>query len=239
MNEWEKIPESIRAGSQTAEARTVCPRCNDTGYEMVGPDGKRVPFGTHVPGQKAARCGCTLAARIASRLPKLYQAAHLKDFHSAAIGRVGEFLRNPRSLGLLISGPAGAGKTHLAAAIARALIEANFNVLFLEVARVFSELRERMRSDESEEALLSRYVEVPFLVLDDLGAGSFSDFERRVLLDLLNRRGNERRKTIVTSNLELAELEEHLDERIASRLSAFDRMRATGKDRRAQRGSLT
>jgi len=85
--------------------------------------------------------------------------------------------------------------------------------------------------------LLSRYVEVPFLVLDDLGAGSFSDYERRILLDLLNRRGTERRKTIVTSNLELAELEENLDERIASRLSAFDRIRTTGKDRRAQRRS--
>jgi len=145
MNEWEQIPESIRAGSQILEARAVCPHCNDTGYVMVGPDGNRVLPGTHPPGEKAARCVCTIAARVASRLPKLYQAANLRDFHSAAIGRVGEFLRNARSLGLLISGPAGAGKTHLAAAIARALIEANFNVLFLEVARVFAELRERMR----------------------------------------------------------------------------------------------
>jgi DNA replication protein DnaC len=193
-----------------------------------------------VPGQgrKAFPCECQISTRIATRLPKLYQNACLTDFKAATIQRVGEFVGHRTSLGLMISGHAGVGKTHLAAAIARALIEARMDVLFLEVTKLFSDLRAAIQRGESEEGLLSRYIEVPWLVLDDLGAGSFSDFERRVLLDLLNRRGNERRKTIVTSNLELSEIAEKLDERVASRLSAFDHLGAQGKDRRVlQRGS--
>jgi DNA replication protein DnaC len=180
-------------------------------------------------------CECQVSARVARQIPKLYQNASLKDFKAATIDSIGQFFRNSNSVGLLISGAAGVGKTHLAVAITRVLIEQKADVFFIETARIFSELRERMRRDESEEALLMRYVYVPWLVLDDLGAGSFSDFERRVTLDLLNRRGNEGRKTIVTSNLELKAISEVLDERIASRLSAFEHIGAQGKDRRAQR----
>jgi DNA replication protein DnaC len=191
-----------------------------------------------VPGQgrKAFPCECQISTRIATRLPKLYQNARLTDFKSATMERVGEFFSRSSSLGLLISGHAGVGKTHLAAAIARALIEARMDVLFLEVSKLFTDLRAAIQRGESEEGLLQRHVEVAWLVLDDLGSGSFSDFERRVLLDLLNRRGNERRKTVVTSNLDLQAIAEKLDERIASRLSAFDHVGAQGADRRAQRG---
>lgn len=94
-----------------------------------------------------------------------------------------------------------------------------------------------MKRDDSEESLIAQYVNVRWLVLDDLGAGALTDFERRYALDLLNRRGNAKRRTILTTNLQLQEIAEKLDERIASRLSGFDQIEAQGNDRRAPRGT--
>jgi DNA replication protein DnaC len=145
-----------------------------------------------------------------------------------------EFFGNPDSLGLLISGPTGVGKTHLAAAITRLLVEAREDVRFHEVSCFYSELRECMRRDESEENVVAPYANVRWLVLDDFGAGALTDFERRYALHLLNRRANTRLKTIVTTNCELHVIAEKLDERIASRLSQFDQIGAGGKDRRVR-----
>jgi DNA replication protein DnaC len=186
-------------------------------------------------GRKAFPCDCQISARVARRIPTLYRNARLADFKATTTERVIEFFSKPDSLGLLISGPTGVGKTYLAAAITRELIEIRQEILFLEVSRLYSELRECMKRNESEESLIAQYVDVRWLVLDDFGAGALTDFERRYALDLLNRRANAKRKTILTTNLHLEEIAEKLDERIASRLSGFDQIEAQGKDRRAQR----
>ena len=62
-----------------------------------------------------------------------------------------------------------------------------------------------------------------FLVLDDLGAGSLSDCERRYTLELIDTRLNKLRPTIVTSNWNLQEIAERMDDRIASRLADLRR----------------
>jgi DNA replication protein DnaC len=174
---------------------------------------------------------------VARHIPALYRNARLGDFKNSTIERLVEFFSNPDSLGLLIYGPTGVGKTYLAAAITRALLERGQEIIFLEVPRLYSELRDCMKRDESEESLIAQYVNVRWLVLDDFGAGALTDFERRYALDLLNRRGNAKRRTILTTNLQLEEIAEKLDERIASRLSGFDQIEAQGKDRRATRGT--
>ncbi len=185
-------------------------------------------------GREAFPCDCQIPARVARHIPTLYRSARLADFKVTTIERVMEFFSKPDSLGLLISGPTGVGKTYLAAAITRELIEIREESLFLEVSRLYSELRGCMKRDESEESLIAQYVNARWLVLDDFGAGALTDFERRYALDLLNGRANAKRKTILTTNLQLEEIAEKVDERIASRLSGFDYIEAQGKDRRAQ-----
>lgn len=76
------------------------------------------------------------------------------------------------------------------------------------------------------------------LIIDDLGSGGLSDFERRTTLDILNGRINALRPTIVTSNWDLQEISDRMDDRIASRLAGFTMLQMTGTDRRI-RGRLS
>jgi DNA replication protein DnaC len=137
--------------------------------------------------------------------------------------------------GLLLCGPAGTGKTHLAAAIVRARVEAGKPVAFRRAADLYQAIRDSYDQGFSEASVLSGYAEAPLLVLDDLGAGSLSDHERRFTLEVLDRRLNALRPTIVTTNWQLKDIRERMDERVASRLSSFTLLVFTGKDKRERR----
>jgi DNA replication protein DnaC len=152
----------------------------------------------------------------------------------AIVNFIGTWLEAPGD-GLLLQGSAGTGKTHLAAAIVRARIEAGRRATFQRSADLYAALRETYRGQGSEETIFREYVESSLVVLDDLGAGSLSDYERRATLEVLDRRLIHLRPTVVTTNLSLSELEARLDDRVASRLSSLTRLELTGRDRRSAR----
>jgi DNA replication protein DnaC len=136
--------------------------------------------------------------------------------------------------GLLLTGRVGTGKTHLAVAIVRWAVEGNRSVRFCRACDLFSELRESYRDGggKSEADVMRGFYAPYWLVLDDVGSGSFSDHERRSILDVVDHRMNHMRPTIVTTNLTLEQLGRRLDDRIASRLSSFRALALAGKDRR-------
>jgi len=178
-------------------------------------------------------CECQLRRRVELRIPAKYGGARLSGFKGATISAVGDWLEQKNSPGLFIFGAPGIGKTFLAVAICRTLLEAGQDVLLRSAARFYRELRGGFNSERGEESILNEYVGALWLLLDDLGAGALTDFERRYLQDLLDQRAD--RRTIITSNLTVADFGQRLDERIASRLSEFTSLRFTGADRRAQR----
>ena len=179
----------------------------------------------------AVPCRCLIERRIAANLPARYRNANLADF-SKQMGRLATaWLAKPTD-GLFIAGPVGAGKTHLAAAVFRDRAERRIGVTFRRCADFFRDLRETYRANWSEETVLEPLDQVRFLILDDLGAGSLSDHERRFTLELLDRRLNAVRPTLVTSNWNLEQIAERMDDRIASRLSSFTAIELTGEDRR-------
>ena len=59
-----------------------------------------------------------------------------------------------------------------------------------------------------------------------------SDAERRFTLEILDRRANRLKPTVITSNWSLQEIGEKMDDRIISRLSGFTRLELSGNDRR-------
>jgi hypothetical protein len=201
-----------------------CARCKDTGW---------ISAGDH----RAMRCPCLLERVIRDVLPARYRNSSLEDFPEDFSQFIRDWIGQSPTPSLLLTGPTGTGKTHMAAAIVRLRVETKGPILFKRASAFYSAVRESFSQPNVSEAdVMRKYGEYPMLVLDDLGSGSLSDHERRSTLELLEMRSDDFRPTVVTTNWTIEQIGERMDDRIASRLSEFKLLRFEGKDRRRLRG---
>ncbi|MDE3101606.1 MAG: IS21-like element helper ATPase IstB [Chloroflexota bacterium] len=99
---------------------------------------------------------------------------------------------------VLLVGPVGVGKTHIAQAIGHAACMQGRAVLFDKTARVLSDLGAG-HLDATWERRLRRYLAPDLLILDDFGLRAFSERQGEDLYELISERVR-RGSTIVTSN---------------------------------------
>jgi len=147
------------------------------------------------------------------------------------------FTANPQGW-LVLTGPYGSGKTHLAAAIAnRRLQEQHERTMFVVVPDLLDYLRAAF-SPNSAAPLDIRFEEVrraPLLVLDDLGTESATPWAREKLFQLLNYRYAARLPTVITSSTPV----EEQDPRLASRMLDTSRCTVVSILAPSYRGSRT
>jgi chromosomal replication initiation ATPase DnaA len=136
---------------------------------------------------------------------------------AAAKDEVEVWLDNGWDDNLFVSGPMGSGKTGLAFAAGRTVIESNpdYDVRFANVKRFLDDLRDsygrrRDEEDEEEEDPLAALIAADLLVLDDVGAERGTDWARDVLLRIVDRRYVARRPMLVTSNYRPKELAQRI-----------------------------
>lgn len=121
--------------------------------------------------------------------------------------------------GLLMMGPVGCGKSHLAVAILCEVIAKGYSGLYYNSPDLLRDIRATFDSESemTEDAILEKITEVDLLVLDDLGAEKISEFVLDRFYLIVNKRYEGCKPMIVTTNLNVEELEARLGKRIVSR----------------------
>ena len=210
----------------------VCPRCAGAGFLR-----RDLPL-DHQEFGKATPCDCVRAETEDTRLARLQRYSSLGPLTRLTFANLIEHGRstNPRDRELfrglvrdakafaeepagwlLVHGPSGAGKTHVAAAIANRCLERGQPALFVVVPDLLDHLRASYKpdSDMGYDALLEQVRAAPVLILDDLGTQSGTAWAQEKLFQILNHRYNAQLPTVVTTNLSL----DRIDERLRMRLT--------------------
>lgn len=194
-----------------------CQHCQGTGWKLV----------SHGPGKFAVACDCGSGERAArvmdrARIPKRYEHCDFESYVTdLADGKVWT-TQNAQSLkqaklvtqsfvrdypgasekGLLLMGPSGVGKTHLAVAALKELLRRGHQGIFCDYRELLKEIQASYNpaSESTEMAILEPIRSAEILVLDDLGASKPSAWVLDIIGLLLNARYSERRMTLLTTN---------------------------------------
>jgi DNA replication protein DnaC len=113
----------------------------------------------------------------------------------------GDYLRQKRNI--LIYGPAGTGKSHLAAALSHEACRQGFDVLFISTHKMLTHLHGG-RADDTFDRRLATYVRPDLLVLDDFGLKPLMAPAPADRYDVINER-YEVGSILMTSNRALSE----------------------------------
>jgi DNA replication protein DnaC len=122
---------------------------------------------------------------------------------------------------VLMFGPPGGGKSHLAAAIGLALIENGWRVLFTRTTDLVQKLQTARRDLELESAL-AKLDKFDLLILDDLAYVTKDQAETSVLFELISTR-YERKSILITANQPFGEWNKVFPDP-AMTLAAVDRL---------------
>jgi DNA replication protein DnaC len=116
---------------------------------------------------------------------------------------------------ILLEGPYGCGKTHLAAAIANATAARGVPTLFITVPDLLDSLRFAYNSPETTfEERFEDIRSANLLVMDDFGTQNATSWAQEKLFQIINYRYINKLPTVVTTNLILDEIESRIRSRL-------------------------
>jgi DNA replication protein DnaC len=179
-------------------------------------------------------------------LPKEHLKFQLSNFDRPATPSQKKFLQfvskcaYPFSKPVLVIGPAGTGKTHLAVALMREIILKGYceNPLFMTGVELMSQLRmaNSTASEVSPDEIIARCTRNRFAVFDDIGVEKATDYVLQSWYQIIDTRYSQGFSTLYTSNLTQTQCEEKFGPRITSRLFSGKVFEIDGEDVRIATG---
>ena len=214
-----------------------CPLCRGTGFTIETRNGIEIAVAC---GCRRAGAGGTLLA--AARIPPRYRHCTIESFEvwSGDLGsrnlqararrRTREFVDCYPGVdgGLLFMGSVGTGKTHLAVAALKELVQTKgVRGLYVNALDLVQQLQMSFDGGgPTREDILGPVTDTELLVLDELGAGRLTDWVRELLYYVINSRYMAERVTVFTTN--------YLDSPQPPRAEGLGGAQETGKGERWQ-----
>ncbi|HEX75171.1 MAG TPA: ATP-binding protein [Dehalococcoidia bacterium] len=223
---------SAEAGEESSPDST-CPLCKGAGFVYPLLASGRPDFSRVVP------CKCTHGGLQKEKLAQLQQYSNLgalsrltfdnllqagrhseatsQQYFTQAYEAAKAFAADPKGW-LVLIGPGGCGKTHLACAIANHRLSLAQPAFYIGVADLLDHLRSTFSpsSDIAYDELFERVKNTPLLVLDDLTMAVTTAWAKGKLKQLLDHRFNTQLPTVITSDVPIEEFEEDLRGRLTA-----------------------
>lgn len=143
-----------------------------------------------------------------------------QDALNACKSYVAAFESGKTLRGIFLGGNVGRGKTFLAAAVCNALIKKGIMPYFMVVPEFLDDIRAGYNGGEyTESRLMNKAMQASFLVLDDCGSHNVTEWTKGKLFTLINYRLNHGLPIMVTSNLNIKEMQDTFGLRVFSRIA--------------------
>lgn len=129
---------------------------------------------------------------------------------------------NTSSENLLMYGGAGLGKTFLSSCIAKELMASGKYVFYQTASKIFSIIEDfkfGKTKDETLPFIIDRIYSCDLLIIDDLGAEMPTAFTASTLFDIINSRIISGKKTVISTNIDKAQMLEMYSDRVVSRVN--------------------
>ena len=207
------------------ELRYRCPVCKDTGYVGEAPARfcecfeMRLRLRQHEDGSMAGvdeqsfeRFDANVAPEADGQRDRLVKARNLCQ-------RYADAFPDTEYRNLLLTGEGGLGKTFLLNCIFGRVTGRGFSAVRVTAFRMFEAMRRQHVGNDENYDGFSALIEVPLLLIDDLGTEPMMrNITLEYLFTLLNERIAAKRHTVIATNLTPPQLKERYGERVASRL---------------------
>lgn len=194
---YEEILAKMDADQAPDPIIPACPKCKGDGFIHPLRDGAP-DYSKTVP------CECTLNDLIDKQRARVFdrEFAHFKGCDLKDFPKIGETCKRiiADGQGLYIWGPVGTGKTRLAlACLSHRLDQGKFGSIM-----VVSDWIDQCLSDNKQwtEVVLDKYINSPFLIMDEFGAKGYTEWECQQLYRIIDPRYKQQsdKITVITSN---------------------------------------
>jgi len=204
LKTWEgRVPETGEGEPEESARRRILRAKNEA---LFGPRFADKTFENYVvySGKKQENC-VSVCRSYASKLPEVARKGYT----------------------LTLVGNPGTGKNHLAYAIGRAVLGADYGLEVVTFLKVMRRIKTAWTThEEREQEIIDCYSRVPFLILEEIGVQYGSETEKIFLFEILDTRYKLCKPYVLTSNLDQGEFRKYLDFDGHARI--WDRLYETG-----------